>query len=239
MVGERTCGWPRGGRKPPVVGKRTRGWPAGRPKPPVVGRRSPRCREDLSMTATATPGQDLEKREDLITLTIDDVEVSVPKGTLVIRAAELIGSEIPRFCDHPLLEPVGACRQCLVEIPDAGNGRPIPKPQASCTLDGPPAWWSRPRSPRRWPTRPSTGTWSSCWSTTRWTARSATRAASARCRTRRCPTARPRAGSTTSSGRTRSRSTSPPRCCSTASAACCAPAAPGSPSRSPATRSSR
>ena len=62
------------------------------------------------MTATATPGQDLEKREDLITLTIDDVEVSVPKGTLVIRAAELIGTEIPRFCDHPLLEPVGACR---------------------------------------------------------------------------------------------------------------------------------
>ena len=87
------------------------------------------------MTATATPGQDLEKREDLITLTIDDVEVSVPKGTLVIRAAELIGTEIPRFCDHPLLEPVGACRQCLVEIPDAGNGRPIPKPQASCTLE--------------------------------------------------------------------------------------------------------
>ncbi|HEY5784372.1 MAG TPA: NADH-quinone oxidoreductase subunit G, partial [Microlunatus sp.] len=89
------------------------------------------------MTATATPGQDLEKR-DLITLTIDDVEVSVPKGTLVIRAAELIGTEIPRFCDHPLLEPVGACRQCLVEIPDAGNGRPIPKPQASCTLEAAP-----------------------------------------------------------------------------------------------------
>ena len=87
------------------------------------------------MTATANPGQDLEKREDLITLTIDDVEVSVPKGTLVIRAAELIGTEIPRFCDHPLLDPVGACRQCLVEVPDAGNGRPIPKPQASCTLE--------------------------------------------------------------------------------------------------------
>ena len=78
---------------------------------------------------------DLEKREDLVTLTIDDVEVSVPKGTLVIRAAELIGVEVPRFCDHPLLDPVGACRQCLVEVPDAGNGRPIPKPQASCTLE--------------------------------------------------------------------------------------------------------
>ena len=79
--------------------------------------------------------RDVEKREDLVTLTIDDVEVSVPKGTLVIRAAELIGVEIPRFCDHPLLDPVGACRQCLVEVPDGGNGRPIPKPQASCTLE--------------------------------------------------------------------------------------------------------
>jgi len=69
-----------------------------------------------------------------VTLTIDDVEVTVPEGTLVIRAAEQIGVQIPRFCDHPLLDPVGACRQCLVVIPDAGNGRPLPKPQASCTL---------------------------------------------------------------------------------------------------------
>lgn len=72
---------------------------------------------------------------ELVTLTIDDVEVSVPKGTLLIRAAELIGVDIPRFCDHPLLEPVGACRQCLVEVTDAGNGRGMPKPQASCTLE--------------------------------------------------------------------------------------------------------
>ena len=72
---------------------------------------------------------------ELVTLTIDGVEVSVPKGTLLIRAAELIGVDIPRFCDHPLLEPVGACRQCLVEVSDAGNGRGFPKPQASCTLE--------------------------------------------------------------------------------------------------------
>ncbi|GAA2075361.1 NADH-quinone oxidoreductase subunit G [Aeromicrobium halocynthiae] len=78
--------------------------------------------------ATQTPAE-------LVTLTIDDVEVSVPKGSLVIRAAELMGVEIPRFCDHPLLEPVGACRQCLVEVTDAGNGRGFPKPQASCTLE--------------------------------------------------------------------------------------------------------
>ena len=40
----------------------------------------------------------------------------MPTGTLIIRAAEQVGIEIPRFCDHPLLEPVGACRQCYVEI---------------------------------------------------------------------------------------------------------------------------
>src|SRR4051794_5379670 len=90
------------------------------------------------MTVTAagsSTSSEVEQREDLVTLTIDDIEVSVPKGTLVIRAAELIGVEIPRFCDHPLLDPVGACRQCLVEVPDGGTGRPIPKPQASCTLE--------------------------------------------------------------------------------------------------------
>lgn len=74
------------------------------------------------------------ERSDLVTVTIDGVQVSVPKDTLVIRAAEQIGVQIPRFCDHPLLAPVGACRQCLVDVPDAGNGRGFPKPQASCTL---------------------------------------------------------------------------------------------------------
>ncbi|GAB2833349.1 NADH-quinone oxidoreductase subunit G [Streptomyces daliensis] len=66
--------------------------------------------------------------EDLVSLTIDGAEVSVPKGTLVIRAAELLGIEIPRFCDHPLLDPAGACRQCIVEV----EGQR--KPMASCTI---------------------------------------------------------------------------------------------------------
>ncbi len=87
------------------------------------------------MTVTGNTSADgVVEKVDLVTVTIDDVEVSVPKDSLVIRAAEQIGVQIPRFCDHPLLEPVGACRQCLVEVEDAGNGRPIPKPQASCTL---------------------------------------------------------------------------------------------------------
>ena len=64
---------------------------------------------------------------ELVTITIDDTSLSVPKGTLVIRAAEMIGVQIPRFCDHPLLEPVGACRQCLVEV--EGQRKPL----ASCT----------------------------------------------------------------------------------------------------------
>jgi len=57
-----------------------------------------------------------ETQVEMITLVIDGFEVTVPKGTLVIRAAEKLGIQIPRFCDHPLLDPVGACRQCLVEI---------------------------------------------------------------------------------------------------------------------------
>ncbi len=87
------------------------------------------------MTIQANPPAGAEvERTDLITVTIDDIEVKVPKNTLLIRAAEQIGIQIPRFCDHPLLDPVGACRQCLVEITDAGNGRGMPKPQASCTI---------------------------------------------------------------------------------------------------------
>ena len=69
---------------------------------------------------------------EMITVVIDGFEVNVPKGTLVIRAAEQLGIQIPRFCDHPLLDPVGACRQCLVDIEI--NGRAFPKPQASCTI---------------------------------------------------------------------------------------------------------
>ncbi len=79
------------------------------------------------MTQTADTEKKVSEPE-LMTLTIDGTEISVPKGTLVIRAAELIGVQIPRFCDHPLLEPVGACRQCLVEI----EGQR--KPMASCTV---------------------------------------------------------------------------------------------------------
>jgi NADH-quinone oxidoreductase subunit G len=80
------------------------------------------------MTQTSDTGTHEAPPVEMVTLVIDDVEVTVPKGTLVIRAAELMGVQIPRFCDHPLLDPVGACRQCLVEV----EGQR--KPMASCTI---------------------------------------------------------------------------------------------------------
>lgn len=89
------------------------------------------------MTVTTNNPQTEAAPVELVTFTIDGTEVSVPKGTLIIRAAEQAGIQIPRFCDHPLLAPAGACRQCLVEVamPDReGNVRPMPKPQASCTM---------------------------------------------------------------------------------------------------------
>jgi NADH-quinone oxidoreductase subunit G len=70
--------------------------------------------------------------EGHVRLTIDGREVDAPKGELVIRACERLGIIVPRFCDHPLLDPVAACRQCLVEV--EMGGRPMPKPQASCSL---------------------------------------------------------------------------------------------------------
>ncbi len=68
----------------------------------------------------------VQTTQDTVTVTIDGFEITVPKGMLIIRAAELLGIAIPRFCDHPLLEPIAACRQCLVEV-EGQN-----KPPAAC-----------------------------------------------------------------------------------------------------------
>jgi NADH-quinone oxidoreductase subunit G len=58
-----------------------------------------------------------------VVLTIDGQEVTVAAGTLIIRAAEHIDRYVPRFCDHPYLAPLGACRQCLVEV--EGQRKPL------------------------------------------------------------------------------------------------------------------
>src|SRR6476469_10247582 len=55
-----------------------------------------------------------------VTLTIDGRQVTVPAGIGVVDAAKMVGIDIPVFCHHPKLEPVGMCRMCLVEI-----GRPV------------------------------------------------------------------------------------------------------------------
>ncbi len=56
----------------------------------------------------------------MVTLTIDEVKVTAPAGTLIVDAAKNAGIDIPVFCYHPKMEPVGMCRQCLVEV-----GRPM------------------------------------------------------------------------------------------------------------------
>ncbi|HEY3921484.1 MAG TPA: 2Fe-2S iron-sulfur cluster-binding protein [Gaiellaceae bacterium] len=67
---------------------------------------------------------------ETVTLTVDGVEVTVPKGIGLVEAALQAGIEIPVFCYEPRLgPPVGACRMCLCEVAPGP-----PKPQAACTL---------------------------------------------------------------------------------------------------------
>ncbi len=86
---------------------------------------------------------------ELVNVTIDGVEVQVPKGTLIVEAAKRAGTEIPVFCYHSKLDPVGMCRMCLVtvgtpvrnretgefEVDDNGKQviRFFPKPMTACT----------------------------------------------------------------------------------------------------------
>ncbi len=65
-----------------------------------------------------------------VTLTINEKEVSVPARTLLVDAARMAGVEIPVFCSHPKLDPVGCCRMCLVEV-DGPRGTTM---MASCTM---------------------------------------------------------------------------------------------------------
>ncbi|TME08052.1 MAG: NADH-quinone oxidoreductase subunit NuoG [Chloroflexi bacterium] len=69
-----------------------------------------------------------EKKDEFVHLTIDDIPVAVPAGTLVWAAAQQAGIEIPIYCYHPKMPPLGACRMCFVEI------EKLPKPpQTACT----------------------------------------------------------------------------------------------------------
>jgi NADH-quinone oxidoreductase subunit G len=66
---------------------------------------------------------------ELVAVTVDGVEVQVPKGTGLVETAAAAGIEIPVFCYEPRLgPPIGACRMCLVEVEG------MPKLQAGCTM---------------------------------------------------------------------------------------------------------
>ncbi|MBX3120108.1 MAG: NADH-quinone oxidoreductase subunit NuoG [Fimbriimonadaceae bacterium] len=74
---------------------------------------------------------------DTVTILVNDVELQVPKGEIIVESVKRLGLEIPIFCYHSRMKPVGMCRMCLVEVgfkqPD-GSVRKMPKPQAACTL---------------------------------------------------------------------------------------------------------
>ena len=101
-------------------------------QPGDLNEQSPPSGEAPKSTAeAAAPGNkpaDAPRPPEELTLTIDGHEVKVPKGTLLVEAAKRLGIEIPVFCYHHKLDPVGACRLCLVEIAPGP-----PKPQTACT----------------------------------------------------------------------------------------------------------
>ncbi len=66
--------------------------------------------------------------QERVHITIDGRTVEVPKGMLLVEAAKLAGVDIPVFCHHPKLEPVGVCRMCLVEV--EGQRKPV----TACTM---------------------------------------------------------------------------------------------------------
>jgi NADH-quinone oxidoreductase subunit G len=79
---------------------------------------------------------------DLVTLSIDGIEVRVPKGTLLVEAAKTIHTDIPVYCYHEKLGPAGLCRICLVEIEG------MPKLQIACNTvvtDGMKVYTQNPR----------------------------------------------------------------------------------------------
>src|SRR5512143_164888 len=84
-----------------------------------------------------------------LSLTINGTPVTAPEGTLIVNAGKMVGVDIPVFCYHPKMEPVGMCRMCLVEIGrpmiDRATGQPVletdgspkiqfnPKLETACT----------------------------------------------------------------------------------------------------------
>jgi NADH-quinone oxidoreductase subunit G len=79
----------------------------------------------------------IAQNTQLVTITINGIEIEVPKGELIVEAVKRIGGDIPIFCYHPRMKPVGMCRMCFVELgykQQDGSVRMMPKPQTACTL---------------------------------------------------------------------------------------------------------
>jgi NADH-quinone oxidoreductase subunit G len=72
----------------------------------------------MADTQTA-PAPEAPPPVEMVNVIVDGKPVSVPKGTLAITAAFEAGADVPYFCHHPRLKPVGACRMCLVRINNA------------------------------------------------------------------------------------------------------------------------
>lgn len=89
-----------------------------------------------------TPAKEINLATEMITLTIDGVQVTVPAGTSLMRAAAENSINIPKLCATDSLEPFGSCRLCLVEI-EGRRGYP-----ASCTTPAEAGMVVRTQSPK-------------------------------------------------------------------------------------------
>jgi len=96
----------------------------------------------MSLIKEIDYGTPKSKSEKMVTLTIDGVEVTVPDGTSIMRAAMEMGTTIPKLCATDMLESFGSCRLCLVEI-EGRNGTP-----ASCTTPVAPGITVHTQTPR-------------------------------------------------------------------------------------------
>ena len=81
----------------------------------------------MTLTQEQDLGTPARESTQVVSLEIDGQSIEVPAGTSVMRAAALIGNDIPKLCATDSLEPFGSCRLCVVEI-DGRKGTP-----ASCT----------------------------------------------------------------------------------------------------------
>ena len=103
-------------------------------------------------------------KPDLVTVFIDDKEIAVPKGTNVIEAARMVGTDVPHYCYHPKLTVAGNCRMCLIELgmpmadratrepimdPETGKQKInwIPRPQIGCGTTVVPGMHVKTQSP--------------------------------------------------------------------------------------------